>query len=322
MQNGLDYLIDVIDCLAGGPGEVTPRRLKYAVLHLQAATEVLLKYRLYQEHWTLVLQNLDVSRANKNKKMSRDRFDRGDFVSCGPEETVERLRYLLGVPISDQEQEQIVALAKSRNALQHFGLTDSDGTIEVRTVEVLDFLIRFLDEQLLPNLDEAEREGVDDDVEHIRGGLRQIRTFVERRMERLKGQLEAVEERILECPDCRQWALQVGDPTSCLFCHTATDSQQAAWTYATYVLRLPWRSRPTTDVFSQPGTPPVDPCPECGTDTLVQGALTAAQPDRPTNFCFNCALAFPELCEICSQPFRAADEESICGSCLSLGSED
>ncbi|MER6957418.1 hypothetical protein [Streptomyces sp. NPDC000618] len=322
VENGLDYLADVVERLAREPDEVSPRQLKYAVLHLQAATEVLLKYRLYLEHWTLVLQNLDVSRASKSKKMTRDRFDGGEFVSCTPEETVERLRHVLGLPISDEEQEQILALAKSRNALQHYGLTDSAGTIEARTAEVLDFLIRFLHEQLLPKLDEAERERVADEVEGIRSGLTKIRTYVKRRLEGLKDQLEPLKERTLQCPDCRQWALVSGEPTACLFCPSTTESQLAAWDYATYILRLPWRSRPASGPFSDPATPPVDPCPECGTDTLVRGAVTAAAPELPTNFCFTCATAFPDLCEICSQPFRAVDEQSICGNCLSLGSGD
>lgn len=322
VENGLDYLTSVVDLLAVEQDEVSPRQLKYAVLHLQAATEVLLKYRLYLEHWTLVLQNLDVSRASKNKKMTQALFDQGDFVSCGPEETVERLRSILGLPISDQEQKQILALAKSRNALQHYGLTDADGTIEARTAEVLDFLIRFLDEALLPKLEEAEREQVADEVDRIRSGLTKIRAFVERRMERLKDRLEPLKERTLQCPNCRQLALVAGDPTSCLFCPATTDSQYAAWDYATYILHLPWRSRPSSGPIRQPAAPPVDPCPECGADTLVRGAVTAAAPERPTNFCFNCAAAFPNLCEICSQPFRAVDEQSICGNCLSLGSGD
>ncbi|MFJ7947371.1 hypothetical protein ACIQ6K_27525 [Streptomyces sp. NPDC096354] len=322
--NGIDYLVNVVQLLAREQGEVTPGQLKYAVLHLQAATEVLLKYRLYLEHWTLVLQNLDLTRMNKNKKMTRALFDRGDFVSCTPQETVERLRHVLGLRISDEEQDQILALAKSRNALQHYGLTDSEGTIEARTAEVLDFLIRFLDEVLLPKMrEDSERltEDVDqlaEDVDGIRRGLTKIRGYVEQRMERLKDELAPLKERTLQCPNCRQWALVVrGGLTSCWFCPADVDPQLTAWDYADNILRLPWRSPPQThDQFSQPASPPTDACPDCGIDTVVQGAVTAAAPDRPTSFCFNCAAAFPDLCEICSKPFRAVDEQSICDNCF------
>ncbi|MFD5074512.1 hypothetical protein [Streptomyces sp. NPDC058371] len=43
VENGLDYLLSVVEHLARPPQDMTPRHLKYAVLHLQAATEVLLK---------------------------------------------------------------------------------------------------------------------------------------------------------------------------------------------------------------------------------------------------------------------------------------
>ncbi|MFE1334481.1 hypothetical protein [Streptomyces microflavus] len=323
VANGIDYLVSVVDLLKGEQGAVSPRQLKYAVLHLQAATEVLLKYRLFLEHWTLVLQNLDVTRASKNKKMTRDFFDSGDVISCTPQETVERLRSVVGLDISDREQEQILDLAKLRNALQHYALTDRKGIIESRIAEVLDFLIRFLDDSLLPKLEPAHRDEVTDDMENIRYGLTRIRSFVQQRMERLKDQLVSHEGHTLQCPDCRQWALLAGNPSSCLFCPATTDPQLTAWNYAGNILRLPWRSPPpTNDQFSQPSTPPVDPCPDCGAETLVRGALTAAAPERPTSFCFSCATAFTDLCEICSQPFRAVDEQSVCGNCLSLGSED
>ncbi|MFD5079605.1 hypothetical protein [Streptomyces sp. NPDC058371] len=299
VQNGLDYLLSVVEHLATekpprhgaprAPEDATPRKLKYAVLHLQAAVEVLLKYRLQLEHWTLVVQNLDLARARPHKKMTRALFDQGSFVSCGPEETVERLRHVVGVHITDEEQEQLLALAKSRNALQHYGLTDADGTIEARTVAVLEFLIRFLHAELLPRLDDADREQTDWDMELIRAGLRRIEAFVAARMHRLEDELAPLKDHTVRCPDCRQWALVVGNPTRCLFCPSTPGPWQVAVDYASYVLRQEWRSPPSTgDPFSQPDRPPVDPCPACGTDALVRSVVTAAQPDRPTDLCFNC----------------------------------
>lgn len=298
VENGIDYLRDVIVRLARRDAEpVTPRDLKYAVLHLQAATEVLLKYRLSLEHWTLVLEKLDLAKTSKNKQITRERFDSGDFLSCSPGETVMRLQNIVGVSIGAEEEEAIRSLAKSRNALQHYGLTDTEGTIEARTAEVLDFLIRFLDENLLPELQEEERDRVEDDVEFIRAGLARIRAFVKQRMERLKDELAPLKGLTLQCPNCRQWALVAGgeEGTLCLFCPATLDPKLTAWDYATNILRLPWRSPPPTNsLFSQPATPPIDPCPECSEEAVVAGVVTAASPDRPTTFCFNCGVAFPD----------------------------
>ncbi|WP_328665543.1 hypothetical protein OG905_00990 [Streptomyces sp. NBC_00322] len=295
VENGLDYLKNVVKLLAQDEGQVSPRTLKYAVLHLQAATEVLLKYRLSFEHWTLVLHDLDLSKKNPGKRVTREMFDAGEFVSCQLKETVLRLRTVVGLPIDPEDEEQILSLANSRNALQHYGLTDSEGTIEVRTAAVLDFLLRFLDDHLLPKLKDTDRERFDEDVEFIRSGLARIRAFVEWRMERLKVKLEPLRDRTVQCPHCRQWALVTGgELASCLFCPWTGDPRGYALDYVIHISRLPWRSTPTEGPFEQPAMPPIDPCPLCGVVAAVPGVATAAAPDHPTTFCFNCGVALPD----------------------------
>ena len=57
VSNGMDYLVSVFQHLTEGEKPPGARDLKYTVLHLQAATEVLLKARLAQEHFSLIFQN-------------------------------------------------------------------------------------------------------------------------------------------------------------------------------------------------------------------------------------------------------------------------
>ncbi|WP_244302586.1 hypothetical protein [Streptomyces viridosporus] len=64
VPNGIDYLSEVVTRLARPDAEVSPRDLKYAVLHLQAATEVLVKARLQIAHWSLVVK--DLSKCTKS----------------------------------------------------------------------------------------------------------------------------------------------------------------------------------------------------------------------------------------------------------------
>jgi hypothetical protein len=315
VENGLDYLVNVVERLSRGGGTVGPKDLKYAVLHLQAATEVLLKYRLFLEHWTLVLQDLDLSRKNPNKRVTREIFDGGDFISCTPAETVVRLRNIVGVSIEPDEEKEILALAKSRNALQHYGLTDAEGTIEVRTAKVLDFLIRFLDDELLPELDEEDRERVEDDVEHIRSGLTRVEAFVSQRMARLRDQLGPFQSRTFQCPYCEQWALvATGGSTICLFCPANLDTGMTAWDYATDILRLPWRSAPSTGPFARPATAQVERCPDCGVFAVVRGAITAAAPAFAIDFCFHCSRDFA-ACAACDQLVDTVDDERRCDTC-------
>ncbi|MEU2245048.1 hypothetical protein ABZ572_37325 [Streptomyces sp. NPDC018338] len=296
IANGLDYLLSVIASLAIGEEEwewISARDLKYAVLHLQAAAEVLLKYRLQQEHWTLVFA--DPGKARKEEVAD------GSLTSCTPAQTVDRLRRIVGLPIGDKDATALTRLAKTRNALQHYGLTDSARAVEARTVEVLDFLVRFLDEQLLPALPDEDRQQVTQDMRTIRSGLSRIKGFVTRRMRRLRAELEPHRNRTVVCPHCDQWALVVADGNStCRFCTVQTDAVD-------YLLH---RETGSNASYRR--------CLSCDTHTLVCGVLTAAAPDVPVDLCFSCGKTFPELetCLRCNRCFQPHDFETVCAACL------
>ncbi|MFJ5534146.1 hypothetical protein [Streptomyces sp. NPDC093261] len=65
VRNGLDYLVSVVEHLEAGTERVSARDLKYAVLHLAAGAEVLLKARLQLEHWSLVFS--DPAKARRSE---------------------------------------------------------------------------------------------------------------------------------------------------------------------------------------------------------------------------------------------------------------
>lgn len=148
--NGMDYLVSVVENLAEGEdGAPSSRGLKYAVLHLQAASEVLIKTRLVHEHWSLVFK--DPGRA------SRQKYEDGDFSSCELSEALNRLRDVVGITIDEKDKKSLEALSRSRNALQHYGLIAPARAVASRSVQVLDFLLRFIHEHLRPQLSEADR---------------------------------------------------------------------------------------------------------------------------------------------------------------------
>lgn len=296
IANGLDYLLSVIASLADDEERVSARDLKYAVLHLQAAAEVLLKYRLQQEHWTLVF-------AEPGKARKEELAD-GSLVSCTPAQTVERLRRIVGLSIGDKDAAALAKLAKTRNALQHYGLTDRARAVEARAAEVLDFLVRFLDEQLLPALSEEDRQHTTRDMRTIRDGLSRIQGFVTRRMQRLRAGLEACRNRTVACPYCDRWTLVVtddpDDDSECRFCTARFDT-------LAYILHVDTRSYAA-----------FRPCPGCDNNTLVCGALTAAAPDVPVDLCFSCGKTFPppRRCLRCNRRFPPHDSETVCAACL------
>lgn len=286
VENGIDYLDDAVRILAYPSAESDRRReLKYAVLHLHAATEVLLKYRLFRENWALVLQKPAAA-----QEITARHVEIGDFVSCSVDTAIGRLRRELQVAISKEERDQIAALGKSRNALQHYGLIQAEAAIEAMAAVVLEFLNRFLDDHLLPDLPPPERNRVGDALGRIQSGLGQIRFYVEKRLKDLHAQLEPHKERTVVCPVCRQWTLVAHPegPARCLFCPMTMNPEQAAWLYSAEF--VPYRSPPPTSaLFSQPLQPAIDACSTCRSNTLVQGTVVSAGKGRSISFCFSCA---------------------------------
>lgn len=66
LENGLDFVKSAVNYLVGYREKSD---LKYGILHLSAGIELILKYRLSKEHWSLVFQNFD--KVSKPKLMKR-----------------------------------------------------------------------------------------------------------------------------------------------------------------------------------------------------------------------------------------------------------
>ena len=308
VTNGMDYLAKAVDDLTEGTSPPSERALKYAVLHLQAATEVLLKARLVGEHWSLVFKNPGGA--------TLDDFKKGKFESCTIDATMDRLDNIAQVEISPSDRTAIKILADDRNALTHYGHTANAFQVEARASRVLGFLLDFITEHLRPMLrteytqrlnaskpadllppsmlegeqrlksvevKTARRElsQVDQTMDELRTKLGRIQKFVENRMQDLSGELASVTDRTVQCPECRQWALVVNDdkswtPIACRFCLAEYSLDMAALQYV-------WRV-----LGEDNGT--VQLCPNCETaDTLVIGASTAARKTANLAICFNCA---------------------------------
>jgi hypothetical protein len=274
--NGIDYLVSVIAHLRCENNDPSPRDLKYAVLHLRAASEVLLKARLQKEHWSLTVR--DASKTNRIKHQE------GDFESPNSAETIRRLVEVLGISITDADRRALLNLAKTRNALQHWGLTESAPALEARAVAVLDFLIRFLDNHLLKELDEAERAAIGDDLYEIRLGLSAINAYVESRLERLRGELSGESDHTVTCPECMYTTVVLnGVQSECHFCPRFWEPEELAQEYVSQILNH----------FADTPKEPLIECPECEIKTLVLGVLIGT--GDVVNICFNCAKSFTSL---------------------------
>ncbi|MER8156886.1 hypothetical protein [Streptomyces sp. NPDC094472] len=317
LANGMDYLQSVVQHLADDPG---PRDLKYAVLHLQAATEVLLKARLEHEHWSLVFKDPG--------KATRKRFESGDFESCTIPETVYRLRHIAGIELDDQLEDETRRLAKDRNALQHYGLQTPAAAVKARAAAVLDLLLSFVHEHLLsgdiPSDDELL---VSESLSflQVQQGLNTIHAYISTRMQRMRVALEQVLERTIRCPECDQWALVVDDRDAkgnflCQFCREIWPSADDL--AMDYEGSLSGEPRWVQTAWGGLMTPP---CPACGSEAFVERAHLADAPEQRRCLCFHCGRAFDDqklaLCSGCERRFLPTGTETICESCRNFGSE-
>ncbi|MET8751363.1 serine/arginine repetitive matrix protein 1 [Streptomyces sp. NPDC004667] len=311
VRNGLDYLASVVEHLDETESEVTPREVKYAVLHLQAAVELLFKARLLAEHWTLVFTNPGDA--------TRKELDEATLKSVTPDQAVTRLRNIVGVPISDKEVKALKKLTEDRNKLQHFGLTQNALAVEARAGEVLDFLIRFADTQLMPYLGPEEQHETKRSLGTLREGLGNINSYVEKRMNRIGGELrdERVENVTVECPACEKVTLVLDEdpPTlpadegvfsTCRFC---------SGVFALDVLLDRWVPG-SWDMHDRPSDANV--CPQCdqqalGTDVRVRSEA------EPVYFCFACSRIIQKVapCEGCGRQIdiSGVGASPWCSSC-------
>lgn len=270
VHNGLDYLQSAIEHLRGEPDQ---HHLKYAVLHLLAAVEVLLKVRLIREHWSLVFE--------KPGAASRAALASGDFKSTTLEDTLSRLSNIASVEVPALDREQFLRLANKRNKLQHFGMEEQASAIEDLAGQVLDGLLCFVRDHLRPGAALEEEQALDETQKLIRDESGRIKTLVTARLARIEPEL-ATHAVVVCCPDCWHDTLPI-DPRDlrCRFCdRTWGTAEGTSW----YLDRLGLFLHGYYEGEAQV------PCVKCRLQTLVAVANARGNSDKPLWVCFNCGM--------------------------------
>ncbi|WP_371636562.1 hypothetical protein OG988_26980 [Streptomyces zaomyceticus] len=260
VNNGLDYLDSAVRCLEG-PEPPNAYDLKYAVLHLQAATEVLLKVRLAKEHWSLVFADPG--------KASLQAYNKGEFNSCTVEEALKRLEEVASVKLLEDGKAAIGKLQKIRNALTHFGHVENAYAVEAQAAAVLDFLLEFI------HLHLKSEPGVYETMDRLRLRLAGIQRYVRDRMNKLSGVLTPLVGRTVWCNECGQWAVVVGESNvTCRFClYEYGEEPEAA------ALEYKWMRHYPDDFIVT--------CKGCGSLSILK-CRVASDKDRECLLCFAC----------------------------------
>ncbi|MFF6833404.1 hypothetical protein ACFY84_16235 [Streptomyces sp. NPDC012438] len=273
LRNGLDYLDDVVDRLTPAPdgSPVDARDLKYAILHLQAGAEVLLKARLELEHWTLVVQDA-LPKTKQGTGVTHTQFKLGRFKTIGLGETIDRLKQVADIDLEEHRQ-ALEDLSETRNALQHYGLDQTAEAIQGQAAKVLGFLLWFIDEELYVTLDPQEQETFNS----IRNRLSALTDFVAKRMADLAWELDPLASSTVVCPYCQLPALVTGTPDiACRFCFVRLFSPEHA------ALRYVVKQGDSRGISG-----PIL-CPRCDYAAVVANIGTAADPEAKVALCFEC----------------------------------
>ncbi|MFB7576364.1 hypothetical protein [Streptomyces sp. NPDC056165] len=299
--NGLDFLESTVDLLAV-KGEVSPRNLKYAVVHLASAAETLFKARLAMKTPALVWAKPDAYDPGKHA--------RGDFQSCGWEDARKRVIKKCDLETELLEPRHFKALAQMRNRFAHLGVTDTALAVEVLTTPVLDNLLTFVREDLLPLVDGEELALAEEAVERIRPGLGRIQRLVDLRMEPAR-ELLGQWPTILGCPVCAALAVPVegGTDLTCVVCDSHLGSPtEAAWVYA---------DTSEHEIVTGGGPSPVHRCGECGTEAVTDVPIDGDGEDSRL-LCLFCGIECVGLCSYCELAVAsfAIPEADMCSDCF------
>lgn len=299
LENGLDFIIFAINQLKSGE----KNELKYGILHLSAGVDLVLKYRLSQEHWSLLFA--DINAANTDKLNSGD-FKSVDSVGC-----IDRLKRICGIELSEKEVNQLKHLRERRNRLEHFGITESAAALKSSTLKVLNFILNFINEHIdYSKLNLTEKNL----LVSIREQLRNFEEFIQKRLSTIKLSLESHKRMtaVTICPTCYQNALVIIDGANCLFCGVSGDGVEMAEDFVFQILGI--SQYDTKDGAEYP----VYECSECGADSLVHSRLE----DEVFGWlCFSCGTEWSEqekaYCDTCGHPYSKSEHDiGMCSNCI------
>lgn len=299
VENALDFFSEAVLFLNG-----EPRKLKYAILHLAGAAELMLKARLAQEHWTLIFRN--------PAKATIEEFERRKFTSVDFDGTLGRLKNVCRLDLS-KHRATLRALRDMRNEIQHFEFSGRVPEITSILVKTWSFLWDFIHEELGDELDDE----LSARLEHIKDHMIEREAYVTERLAEIAARLEEPQKNgtlTVSCPSCLQETLVVSgeeDPY-CPFCRYESDSDQVADDWATVFVGYPHTDPKERDI-----DPVLRECPACGAETMIQFESGAARPADPAWICFSCGESGSPTseCQSCGEELPWEMEEYLCSNC-------
>ncbi len=292
LENGMDFVISSVEPILN---EEKGTKLKYSILHISSGLELILKECLKQEHWSLIFE--DTSKAQLES------LESGDFLSVNLNTTINRLKNICKVEISDKNIKYINDLKQRRNRIEHFKFEENSSSIVSLIAKILLFLLEFIDSEM-----ESEKfsDHTKNQIWELSKQSSKFEEYIKLRLAKIKTYLEGKDpETIYKCPNCYQDALVVEGEIKCMFCNYTDSPEKVAENYLENVLRVSrYREISTGGEF------PLYNCIDCENGSLVIHS--------GLNFCFNCKKSFDDsafdTCQYCGE--ICSIENDICSDCM------
>lgn len=297
LENGLDFVTSGIQHILD---DKSPTSLKYAIIHLSAGVELILKDTLRKEHWSLIFENINTANFSLLKS--------GEFKSVDFDAILARLQNVCEIELSDKDLSILKQLRRLRNKIEHFEFSLNVPAIKSLSSKVLSILLIFINENIdLKRTSATSKEY----IEQLRSMPTKFTEYVKLRNAQIKDVIVKANKKyeIEICPICRQTTLILDDDRLCAFCGFTESPQTIARLYAENIL-----GESMYICMTDGGDFPVMDCIHCNdTDTFV---------DKGDDYiCFNCFetnhKSELKYCSNCGQIFESSkDDGEICGDCI------
>ena len=215
INNSLDFLFSAAKDL-WDDNLSSYQQLKYSSIKLYEGIELLLKARLMEEHWSLIIRDF-----NKYKK---DSFKSGDFISTTFEQTCNRLESFCGFKLEESSYNAFDNLRKLRNKFVHFSCTISSYAILPIQLSAWHHILELLTNGFLGRLSENQNHILD----KIENSMLRSENFLDARFKEIESDIKAAKKKgllVANCPNCKLKAMLIGDgPPECLVCKSLSDN--------------------------------------------------------------------------------------------------
>lgn len=223
LENAMDFIHEAIV----NAKKLDKYSLKYSVLHLSAGFDLVIKYLLVKEHWTLIFSDL--------KYASKEKFISGDFKSVNSEVGLERLQQIAGYNFDDKEMKSIRKLREYRNKLEHYGMSANALAVEDCVVKILILIYDLIEDSKseIYEHDEMAYTIYGHSIDELIG----FDKFIEYRMKHLSNKLKDDYVYVLKCFRCDQKSVVVEHgKVTCLCCNDICTVEDYILQYIDYEL--------------------------------------------------------------------------------------